>query len=539
MKERQDIKVDFASFPQNVVELLDLCASADETKYQAELVVTSAAKSSSGVGSSSSSSSSSSGQEGAAAVAPASVGLATLNLIETNSFKNLVHLSLTLAPGTDNDVKTYLASCLRAEKNETDRLQTELDSTVQDYSSRLEEAEQGLVAKTEEGLQIHAELAATASAMQAKHAKEVAGVREATFKSESELQASHAKELQERASQEAMRAGTAEATTQQLTVSNQQLAQTKAQLEDERRDLKSKLRSEEERGHSLQRDLESCREQILALESCKLTNDAAIADGDARLLELSKQLGSAVERSHDQSVTIATVQGEADTMQQKYAALEAQYSIARHESDVQKREAITSAARAGTYENELKTIKGKMNMKNEVIVRQELVIEKLQHESTGFQETQSRIEHASLSFKAELSETQTTLSKVQADLDEKSKLLKNSENVITWLNRQLNAAASKPKRVVAADSGATNHAHAIMRHPLAKKTASDMNSNNAVRAVTYRRIKDAPKPTAATFGEKYLSSPPPTKEIEAGVKSRLPLPSGLLKGSPPTTHHPI
>lgn len=523
-----------------MVELLDFCASADEAKYQAELVVTAASTSTrDGQGG---------GGEGGAAVEAAPGSLATLNLIETNSFKNLVHLSLNLAPGTDNDVKTYLASCLRAEKSETKRLQSELVDTTQNFTTRLEEAEQSSVAKTKEGLQVRAELAATTTAMRAEHAKEVASIREATFKSESGLQATHAQELQERASQEAMRAGTAEATLQQLTEANQQLAFAKAQLEDERRDLKSNLRSEEESGRSLQRDLESCREHILALESCKLTNDAAIADGDARLLELSKQLGSAVEHSHDQSVTIATVQGEADTMRQKYAALEAQYSVARHESEMQKRDADTATARASTFESELKAIRGKMNMKNEVIVRQERVIEKLQHESASFHEIQSRLEQEGSSFKAQLAESQTTLSTVQADLDDKSKLLKNSENVITWLNRQLNAVAttttttSKPRAAVAGPSGTVNHAHAIMRPPLAQKTANEMNSTNEVRAVTYRRAKDAAKPS---FGEKYLSSPPPAKELEgealttADLKSRLPLPSALLKGSPPTTHHAI
>ena len=37
----------------------------------------------------------------------------TLNVIETNSFKHLTHLALKFLPGSDSDVKKYLADCLK------------------------------------------------------------------------------------------------------------------------------------------------------------------------------------------------------------------------------------------------------------------------------------------------------------------------------------------------------------------------------------------------------------------------------------------
>ena len=39
-------------------------------------------------------------------------GIASLNVIETNPFKHLVHLSLKFLPGNDAEIKKYLASCL-------------------------------------------------------------------------------------------------------------------------------------------------------------------------------------------------------------------------------------------------------------------------------------------------------------------------------------------------------------------------------------------------------------------------------------------
>lgn len=40
-------------------------------------------------------------------------GLATLHVVETNPFKHLTHLSLKFLPGSDAEVKKYLASCLK------------------------------------------------------------------------------------------------------------------------------------------------------------------------------------------------------------------------------------------------------------------------------------------------------------------------------------------------------------------------------------------------------------------------------------------
>lgn len=39
-----------------------------------------------------------------------------LNVIETNPFKHLTHLSLKLLPGSDVEIKKFLAGCLKCSK---------------------------------------------------------------------------------------------------------------------------------------------------------------------------------------------------------------------------------------------------------------------------------------------------------------------------------------------------------------------------------------------------------------------------------------
>lgn len=46
-------------------------------------------------------------------------GSATLNVVETNPFKHLIHLSLNVLPGNDEAIKTFLSDCLREYKART------------------------------------------------------------------------------------------------------------------------------------------------------------------------------------------------------------------------------------------------------------------------------------------------------------------------------------------------------------------------------------------------------------------------------------
>ena len=49
-----------------------------------------------------------------------------LEVVETNPFKHLVHLSLKFVSGTDEDVKNHLAACLKRVKDEKELLQKQL-----------------------------------------------------------------------------------------------------------------------------------------------------------------------------------------------------------------------------------------------------------------------------------------------------------------------------------------------------------------------------------------------------------------------------
>ena len=99
LKSQQGLLIDFSSFPQKLIELLTLCKaqhSGDQPKFVLQLV-----------------------QVG-------ETGRTLFEVVETNPFKHLTHLSLRVLPGTDRTLKEYLAECLRSYKADNCRLSEEL-----------------------------------------------------------------------------------------------------------------------------------------------------------------------------------------------------------------------------------------------------------------------------------------------------------------------------------------------------------------------------------------------------------------------------
>lgn len=65
-----------------------------------------------------------------------------LNIVETNPFKHLIHLSLKFIPGQDSDIKKYLADCLKQLKETNELLHQRLEHTNEDLTQRLQQTQE-------------------------------------------------------------------------------------------------------------------------------------------------------------------------------------------------------------------------------------------------------------------------------------------------------------------------------------------------------------------------------------------------------------
>ncbi|TNM87670.1 hypothetical protein fugu_005891 [Takifugu bimaculatus] len=125
LKVQQGLLVDFASFPQKFIDLLNLCYSEQESENPRFLLHISCQSS-------------------------VLDGPVALSVVETNAFKHLNHLSLRLVQGSDKEIKEYLALCLSSLKAEKQLLEQNLQKTEDNLSRQLSYAQQTLTEKTKE-----------------------------------------------------------------------------------------------------------------------------------------------------------------------------------------------------------------------------------------------------------------------------------------------------------------------------------------------------------------------------------------------------
>lgn len=106
LKFQQGLLVDFLAFPQKFIDLLQQCTQEHAKEIPRFLLQL---------------------------VSPAAIldnSPAFLNVVETNPFKHLTHLSLKLLPGNDVEIKKFLASCLKCSKEEKLSLMQSLDDVT-------------------------------------------------------------------------------------------------------------------------------------------------------------------------------------------------------------------------------------------------------------------------------------------------------------------------------------------------------------------------------------------------------------------------
>ncbi|XP_043856467.1 spindle assembly abnormal protein 6 homolog isoform X3 [Dromiciops gliroides] len=150
LKLQQGLLVDFSAFPQKFIDLLQQCTQEqckEIPRFLLQLVSTTAILDHSPV---------------------------FLNVVETNPFKHLTHLSLKLLPGNDMEIKKFLAGCLKCSKEE----KLSLEQTLEDVTRQLNLTQQTLSEKVQELDKLRNEWTSHTAALTNKHSQELTNEKE-------------------------------------------------------------------------------------------------------------------------------------------------------------------------------------------------------------------------------------------------------------------------------------------------------------------------------------------------------------------------
>ncbi|XP_070223706.1 spindle assembly abnormal protein 6 homolog isoform X2 [Bos mutus] len=346
LKFQQGLLVDFLAFPQKFIDLLQQCTqeyAKEIPRFLLQLVSTEAILDNSP---------------------------ALLNVVETNPFKHLTHLSLKLLPGNDVEIKKFLADCLKCSKEEKLSLTQSLD----DVTRQLNFTQKTLSEKIQELDKLRNEWASHTATLSNKHSQELTNEKE--------------KALQE---------------------------------------------------------LQRAKQEVLSLRRENSTLDAECHEKEKHINQLQTKVAVLEQEIKDKDQLVLRTKEAFDTIQEQKVALEEngeknQVQLGKLEATIKSLSAELLKANEiiKKLQGDLKTLMGKLKLKNTVTIQQEKLLaekeEKLQKEQKELQDVGQ-----SLRIKEqEVCKLQEQLEATVQKLEESKQLLKNNEKLITWLNKELN-----------------------------------------------------------------------------------------------------
>ncbi|XP_024114482.1 spindle assembly abnormal protein 6 homolog [Oryzias melastigma] len=427
LKVQQGLLVDFASFPQKFIDLLKLCCSEQQSespRFVLHLTCQSATLE----------------------------GPASFSVVETNAFKHLNHLSLRLAQGSDRELKDYLAACLASMKAEKQALDLKLKKTEEDLSRQLSYAQQTLSDKTRELDKLRSEWTNQSSCLSSRHAQELQQEREkaaelqSRFQQEVEQLRQELEKEQRRSSQQMQgRLGELEASCKELT-------EKKYKNEAAVRDLKVKLVASEE-------ECQRLKQQVLSLRRENGTLDSELHEKERLVNQLQMRAAVLEQEIKDKDLLMCRTKEVLEATQQQKESVEE--SAESKEHHLKKLEATVSSLSdelikangiIKKLQGELRGLVGKIKVKNTVTVSQEKLLQetsdRLQNAEKELQSTRQQL----LAKEEEVSKLKEQLEASMQKLNESREVLKTNENVICWLNKQLNERQLPPKPPEGADT---------------------------------------------------------------------------------------
>lgn len=415
LKTQQGLLVDFSAFPQKVVDLLNMCLleeGKDLPKFILQFV----------------------GQGGN----NSDHCIHVLNIVETNPFKHLIHLSLKFIPGQDSDIKKYLADCLKQLKETNELLHQRLEHTNEDLTQRLQQTQESLTSKCSELETLKSQWSSKINEMKSAHKEELASEKEKALEVKSSCQSKLEHDRKELEQSHLRIVKQMEAKLYDLENTNKELQEKKYKLESNHREMRSRISSQEEELQHLKQEVQALRKQNSAMDADLHEQEKIINQQRTRIAVLEQEVKDkeqVLARSSDlldsEQDQKRKYEEEIDVKQKEIIKLENKVKVMSVE--VKKGNEIIRK-----LQGDNKNYHAKVKLRSQIAAEQEKilsekdqVLEKMQNEISSMKENLKQKEEQNQKLCENLENT-------RKKLEESRELLKTNENVIQWLNKQVN-----------------------------------------------------------------------------------------------------
>ncbi|NWX85119.1 SAS6 protein, partial [Nothoprocta pentlandii] len=405
LKSQQGLLVDFSSFPQKFIDLLHQCIqeqNKDIPRFLLQLVSSASVLDHMPV---------------------------FLNVVETNPFKHLTHLSLKFLPGNDAEIKKFLASCLKSLKEDKEMLEQKLRKTEEDFTRQLSYAQQSLSEKSQELEKLKNEWTTYTTTLTSKHSQELTNEKERALQAQSQYQQQHEQQKKELESLHQKSIQQLQSRLSELEVINKDLTERRYKGDSTVRELKAKL-------SGIDDECQRAKQEVLSLRRENTTLDAECHEKEKLINQLQTRVAVLEQEIKDKDQLVVRTKEVLDATQEQKVILEE--GTEKKQNHIEKLEATIKSLSAELLKyfcvkldsSFCKSFFAELFQIPDLLTYTIILLQFLINSILDC----IKIIMGMLQVCKLQEQLETAIQK----LEESKQLLKTNENVITWLNKQLN-----------------------------------------------------------------------------------------------------
>ncbi|XP_063991318.1 spindle assembly abnormal protein 6 homolog [Diachasmimorpha longicaudata] len=354
-------------------------------------------------------------------------------LVETNNFKHLCHLSLSIAPASDHDIKTHMAMKIKKLKEDLGNrnkeavgLETRLSALNDDFERKVREYEQLEQRFSTEQNQLQ---------MTTTHQLSIEKERLAQAKLEWQKLSELEKINIERRHSEIL---------QQLHVELSDLRAQNLSYREKQNVLELTNADHLKQLQTLERDLEIAQRDLSHLKKQNSKLDVDYHDKDKVVNDLRMRVAVLEQDLKDKTILInkhvemwKTGKEQKQQLEELLADKENQLQRKQNSLKHVGEEVIKANEVIKKIQNELSTAKSKLKLRTSICLEQEKLLDTKQKE---IGQLETKVEESSKiirDLKSDVESLRNEVRTLKSQIESQEKTIKNNDNVISWLNRRL------------------------------------------------------------------------------------------------------
>ncbi|CAK4066420.1 unnamed protein product [Aphanomyces euteiches] len=424
LKHQQRLLVDFPKFATNFMDLLTCCLAKPTLLHE---------------------SSSNHRPEGQAPLSYLAVlntndqhmnGQSTFSIVETNAFKRLTHLSLQFTPGDDAEVKLYLAARLRQTTHEKLQLIEDLTTTT-DNLEATKASEVALQKEVDQARQLHAE---QMNAAKMQFSDELTTQKESALKTlhETERMYTNKIEMLLAASKDEIDRLQAKIAEHEATI--QSLSKLKYQNEMRIEQMGIQIAELEKSNQSNGTEIQKMKEQNKLLDQDVFAKDKLLAHNESRLAALQQQVLDKEEVIQKTSELLQSATNHKLEIEETLKMYKANHNAMQQKLELSIAEINKGNQIIEHIQQENQAFKSKLKMKSKILKQQELIVQEKQLQRDELAQQLKSLKNELALRDDQISLLQNKNNEFARKLEESNKLLASNQQVISWLNKEINEA---------------------------------------------------------------------------------------------------